>query len=224
MAKVISHTTSNPKLSMRTPVKGYAAGGEVVDTRPVVSKTVYVDSRGGERPSPARGLRPVTKEVREGEGLVYSAYDTTMEDFAKAPSVGFGEAAKVQVMPEIAKPGDVQYYGTSQKDAADKLTQQRYAAYNRRLENAAIRTGNVMPGVEAPKAVYSEVPKQTQKAVQLALPKTSEKAQAPKVSSMKLTPDSLVNVTAMLSPQSKVLYKASDFIDYLNQRKKKNEV
>lgn len=206
MAKVISHTSNNPKLSMRTPVKGYAEGGIV------------------ERPAPTPAPASTDTRNAEGRGLVYSGYDTTIEAFAKAPTVGYGEAARTTTMAEVAKPSDVQYFGEEFKGEAEKINKSRWDAYNRRLENAAIRSGNVMPGVEAPKAVYSEVPKQTQKAVQLTLPKAAEKAQAPKVSSMKLTPDSLVNVTAMLSPQSKVLYKASDFIDYLNQRKKKNEV
>ena len=215
MAKVLSHKTSNPKLSMQP--KGYAKGGVVprggMEMTPV-------------QPAPAPAPAPTVTDTRnaEGRGLKYDAYDTTIEEFAKAPTVGYGEAARVQAMPEVAKPSDVQYFGEEFKGEAEKVNKARWDAYNRRLENAAVRTGNVMPGVEAPKAVYSEVPKQTQKAVQLALPKASEKAQTPKVSSAKLTPDSLVTTTAMLSPQSKVLYKASDFIDYLNQRKKKNEV
>lgn len=204
MAKVISHSSTNPKLTVnKTPVKGYAEGGEVVDTRPAAN----VDTRG-----------------ESGRGLVYSAFDTTMEAEAKAPSVGYGEAPRVSAMPEIAKPADVQYFGEEFKGEAEKVNKQRWDAYNRRAQNAAIRTGNVMPGQESAKTVYSEVPKMTPKAVQMTLPQAAPKADIPKISSAKLTPDSLVNLTAMLSPQSKVLYKASDFIDYMKQRKKKGEV
>jgi hypothetical protein len=249
MAKVLSHSSTNPKLSMKvsTPVKGYAAGGEVVDTRPVTqkSRTVYVDEKGKAGPAGTAYSAPVTIKERfgrggqrdvtvttpreeswseYGEGLVYTPYDTTMEAQAKAPTVGFGEAAKVSAMPEIAKPGEVKYYGESKKEEAQKFSDERFAAYNRRMENAAIRTGNVLPGQEAPKAVYSMAPSQTPKSVQVALPKLSPKAEMPKMTPAKLTPDSLVNTTAMLSPQSKVLYKASDFIDYVKQRKKKGEV
>jgi hypothetical protein len=244
MAKVISHSSTNPKLTVgKTPVKGYAAGGEVVDTRPVTqkSRTVYVDEKGLAGPAGTAYSAPVSKQMgrgpakvvttpREeswseyGEGLVYTPYDTNMEAPAKAPTVGYGEAAKVSAMPEIAKPGEVKYYGESKKEEAQKFSDQRYAAYNRRMENAAISTGNVLPGQEAPKAVYSMAPSQTPKSVQMALPKMSEKAEMPKLNAVKLTPDSLVSTAAMLSPQSKVLYKASDFIDYMNQRKKKGEV
>jgi hypothetical protein len=247
MAKVISHSSTNPKLTVnKTPVKGYAAGGEVVDTRPVTQKTrtVYVDEAGKAGPAGTAYSAPVTIKERigrtqrdvtvtkpreeswseYGEGLVYTPYDTNMEALAKAPTVGFGEAARVSAMPEIAKPGEVKFYGESKKAEAQKFSDERFAAYNRRMENAAIRTGNVMPGQEAPKAVYSMAPSQTPKSVQMALPKMSEKAQMPKMTSVKLTPDSLVSTAAMLSPQSKVLYKASDFIDYMKQRKKKGEV
>lgn len=247
MAKVLSHTSTNPKLTVgKTPVKGYATGGEVVDTRPVTkkSRTVYVDEKGRAGPAGTAYSAPVTIEQQVGrgrqkvtvttpreeswseygEGLVYTPYDTQIEELAKAPTVGFGEAPKVQAMPEIAKPGEVKYYGESKKAEAEKFNTERYAAYNRRAENAAIRTGNVLPGQEAPKDVYSMAPAQTPKSVQMALPKMSEKAEMPKLSPTKITTDSLVSTAAMLSPQSKVLYKASDFIDYVKKRKKPNEV
>lgn len=247
MAKVLSHTSTNPKLTVgKTPVKGYAAGGEVVDTRPATqkSRTVYVDEKGRAGPAGTAYSAPVTIEqqvgrgrqkvtvttpkneswTEYGDGLVYNKYDTTIEDIAQAPTVSYGEAPKVQAMPTVDKPGDVQYFGESQKEAATKLNSQRYAAYNRRAENAAIRTGNVLPGQEAPKDVYSMAPAQTPKSVQMVLPKMSEKAEMPKLSPTKITTDSLVNTAAMLSPQSKVLYKASDFIDYVKKRKKPNEV
>jgi hypothetical protein len=222
MAKVLSYSNSNPKMGApSTPVKGYKDGGEVVDTRPLVSKTSYRMPSGQmvDR-QPIRGGTPVTSQVREGEGLVYDKYDTTLDAFAKAPTVGYGEAAKTTAMPDIAKPGQVTYYGEGQKAAAEKLTQERGAAYNRRLENAAISSGNAMPGADAVKSLYSAVPALTQKAVQYTLPKASEKAAMPKAASSSLTMDSLVKTATMLTPKSTLLY-ASDMIEYAKQRKKK---
>lgn len=220
MAKVISHKTSNPKLSMQP--KGYATGGIVPR-----GGMEFTPTQPAPAPAPvASKPAPTATDTRnaEGRGLKYDAYDTTIEEFAKAPTVGYGEAARVQAMPEVAKPSDVQYFGEEFKGEAEKVNKSRWDAYNRRLENAAVRTGNVMPGVDAPKAVYSAVPAPTPKSVQMALPKLSEKAEMPKLSPTKITTDSLVSTAAMLSPQSKVLYKASDFIDYVKQRKKKGEV
>jgi hypothetical protein len=222
MAKVLSYSNSNPKMGMKTtPVKGYKDGGEVVDTRPLVTKTTYQLPSGQVVDRPAiRGTTAFTSQVREGEGLVYDKYDTTLDAFAKAPTVGFGEAARTTAMPDIAKPGQVTYYGESQREAAEKLTQERAAAYNRRLENAAISSGNAMPGADAVKSLYSAVPALTQKAVQLALPKLSEKAALPKPSPTSLTMDSLVKTATMLTPKSTLLY-ASDMLEYAKQRKKK---
>jgi hypothetical protein len=245
MAKVLSYSNSNPKMSATsTPVKGYATGGAVVDTRPVTQKTrtVYVDEKGKAGAAGTAYTSPVTIKERfgrgqrdvtvttpreeswseYGEGLVYTPYDTTMEAFAKAPTVGYGEAAKTTAMPEIEKPGEVKYYGESKKEDATKFNDERYAAYNRRLENAAIRTGNVLPGQTKSDPIYSKVPALTQKAVQFALPKPSEKAAMPKAAPSSLTMDSLVKTATMLTPKSTLLY-ASDMLEYAKQRKKKSD-
>ncbi len=225
MAKVLSHSSTNPKMSMKvsTPVKGYAQGG-IVPRGGMEMTPINPPAPAPVAATPAPNQGETDTRNTEGRGLKYSAFDTTMEAEAKAPTVGYGEAPKITAMPEIAKPGEIQYFGEEFKGEAEKLNQQRWDAYNRRAQNAAVRTGNVMPGQESAKTVYSEVPKMTPKAVQMTLPQAAPKAETPKVTPAKLTPDSLVNTTAMLSPQSKVLYKASDFIDYVKQRKKKGEV
>lgn len=128
MAKVISFSSTNPKMGGPAPVKGYAEGG-MVDTRP---------SEGA-------------------EGMTYKTYDTTMEADAKAPTVGYGEAAKVSKMTVFEKPGEIQYYGESQKQAATELNQKRWDAYNKRVQNEAIRTGNVMPDAEKPVEVMQKI-------------------------------------------------------------------
>jgi hypothetical protein len=239
MAKVLSHTSTNPKLTIgKTPVKGYAAGGEVVDTRPVTqkSRTVYVDEKGRAGPAGTAYAAPVSVQVgrggkqvvttpREeswseyGEGLVYKPYDTSMEAPASAPSVGYGEAPRVSKMADIAKPGDVQYYGESKKAEAAKFNEERYAAYNRRMENEAIRTGNPMPGAAAPKELYSMVPAPTPKSVPLYIPPAREDADVP---TTKITTGSLVAAANMLTPKSKVLY-SSDAIEYIKKKKKPGE-
>lgn len=242
MAKVLSHTSTNPKLTIgKTPVKGYAAGGQVVDTRPATqkSRTVYVDEKGKAGPAGTAYAQPVTIEQQAGrgrqkvtvttprqeswteygEGVVYNQYDTSMEAPAQAPSVSYGEAPRVSKMADIAKPGDVQYYGESQKGTADALNKERYAAYNRRLENEAIRTGNPIPGMAAAKETYSMVPAPTPKAVPLYTPPIREDAQVP---TTKITTDSLVAAANMLTPKSKVLY-SSEAIDYIKKKKKPGE-
>lgn len=127
MAKTLSFSSTNPKMGGATPVKGYAKGG-MVDTR-----------NGG------------------SEGIVYAEYDTNMEAEAKAPTVGYGEAPKVTAMTTIEKPGELTYYGESQKAAATELNQKRWDAYNRRVSNEAIRTGNVMPDAAKPTEVMQKI-------------------------------------------------------------------
>lgn len=238
MAKVLSHTSTNPKLTIgKTPVKGYAAGGEVVDTRPATqkSRTVYVDTKGQVGPAGTAYAQPVTKQqgrstitvttptketwTEYGEGIVYTKYDTNLDAPAQAPTVSYGEAPRVSKMADIAKPGDVEYYGESQKRRADALNKSRYDAYNRRLENEAIRTGNPIPGAEAPKETYSRVPAPTPKAVPLYTPPVREDVQIP---TTKITTDSLVAAANMLTPKSKVLY-SSEAIDYIKKKKKPGE-
>ena len=129
MAKVLSFNSTNAKMGGNAPVKvkGYAAGG-MVDTRP---------SEGA-------------------EGMTYKEYDTTMEAEAKAPTVGYGEAPKVAKMAVLEKPTEVQFYGESQRAAANELNQKRWDAYNRRLQNEAIRTGNVLPDAAKPTEVMQQ--------------------------------------------------------------------
>jgi hypothetical protein len=213
MAKVLSYSNSNPKMGApSTPVKGYKDGGII---RPGTITMTRVDP-----PAPAPAPTGTTDTRGEsGRGMKYEAYDTTMEAFAKAPSVGYGEAARTTAMPEIAKPTNIEYFGEEFKGEADKLNQQRWDAYNRRAENAAIRTGNVLPGQTKSDPIYSKVPALTQKAVQLALPKASEKAPIPKAAPSSLTMDSLVKTATMLTPKSTLLY-VSDMLEYAKQRKK----
>jgi hypothetical protein len=218
MAKVLSYSNSNPKMGATSvPVKGYKDGGIVgQEARPNFRVPPQgVQGRSVQLPRPATPAPSAAKT-----GLEYDAYDTTMEEFAKAPTVGYGEAARTTAMPDIAKPTDVKYYGEEFKGEAEKLSTDRWNAYNRRMANAAIRTGNVLPGETKSDPIYSKVPALTQKAVQLALPKLSEKAAMPKAASSSLTMDSLVKTATMLTPKSTLLY-ASDMIEYAKQRKKK---
>lgn len=214
MAKVLSYSNSNPKMGApSTPVKGYKDGGIVGEGRLTLTPA--------NPPAPATPAGPTDTRNAEGRGLKYEAYDTTMEAFAKAPSVGYGEAARTTAMPEVAKPTNIEYFGEEFKGEAEKLNQQRWDAYNRRAENAAIRTGNVLPGQTKSDPIYSKVPALTPKAVQYTLPKAAEKADAPKASASSLTMDSLTKAATMLTPKSTLLY-ASDMLEYAKQRKKKD--
>jgi hypothetical protein len=218
MAKVLSYSNSNPKMGApSTPVKGYKDGGIVGEGRLTLTPVNPPAPA-----TPATPAAPTDTRNAEGRGLKYEAYDTTMEAFAKAPTVGYGEAARTTAMPEVAKPTNIEYFGDEFKGEAEKLNQQRWDAYNRRAENAAIRTGNVLPGQTKSDPIYSKVPALTQKAVQLALPKTSEKAAIPKPSPTSLTMDSLVKTATMLTPKSTLLY-VSDMLEYAKQRKKKSD-
>lgn len=95
-------------------------------------------------------------------GLEYDAYDTTVEEAAKAPTVFRGQAPKIEAMPDIGKPTDVKYYGEEYKSEAQKLANERQAAYERRLSNAAIRSGNAIPTIgEGGKITAGAAPIQT---------------------------------------------------------------
>jgi len=170
--------SDNPKMNTASQpaIRKYADGGKVIDTRPATqrSRTVYVDEKGQAGPkgtayeapvkvNAGRGQQRVVTTPREeswteyGEGMRYTEYDTSMEPEARAPEVFAGQAPKVSQMRDISKPGDVEYFGDSQKDAATKMNEERWAAYNRRLQNEAIRTGNPMPGTEKPTASNSKI-------------------------------------------------------------------
>ena len=106
-------------------------------------------------PAPAPAAKPKT-------GLEYDAYDTTVEEAAKAPTVFRGQAPKMEAMPDIGKPTDVKYYGEEYKSDAQKLANERQAAYERRLSNAAIRSGNAIPTIgEGGKVTAGAAPVQT---------------------------------------------------------------
>jgi len=194
MAKVISFSSSNPKMGGAQKVKGYKDGG-------IVEAPAKVDTRDA-----------------SGKGLVYSKYDTTMEAEAKAPTVGYGETPKVSAMPQMAKPEDITYYGDEFKQQAADLNQQRWDAYNRRATNAAISTGNVLPGAEKPATVYEQKVQYTAKTPGATGGPVADTKQA----QMKLAADNLVNKLQSLAPQSKLLASAANFIDYAKKRKKES--
>jgi len=85
-----------------------------------------------------------------------------VEEAAKAPTVFRGQAPKMEAMPDIGKPTDVKYYGEEYKSDAQKLANERQAAYERRLSNAAIRSGNAIPTIgEGGKVTAGAAPIQT---------------------------------------------------------------
>ncbi len=60
------------------------------------------------------------------------------------------------------KPADVKFYGEEYKSDAQKLANERQAAYERRLSNAAIRSGNAIPTIgEGGKVTAGAAPVQT---------------------------------------------------------------
>lgn len=82
----------------------------------------------------------------QGRGLKYTAYDTKLVDYAKAPKTALDNKFKIGKPKTIEKPGDVQYFGDEFKGEAEKLAEQRMAAYRRRQTNEYIRTGAAAPG------------------------------------------------------------------------------
>ena len=85
---------------------------------------------------------------KDGRGLKYTAYDSKLVDYAKAPGTGVDPDKKFKVgKPKILeRPGDVEYFGSEFKDAATKLANEREAAYRRRQTNEYIRAGAKAPG------------------------------------------------------------------------------
>lgn len=152
-----SPTISKHAVIMPTP--GSAPWNIAVDGRPPIGysgKVVNQPIRGtapapnpaATQPSPAvpspAAPAPAPKPKT---GLEYDPYDTTLEEVAKAPTVFRGQAPKMEAMPDIAKPADVKFYGEEYKSDAQKLANERQAAYERRLSNAAIRSGNAIPTI-----------------------------------------------------------------------------
>ena len=112
--------------------------------------------------APAAPTAPTAPAAKPKTGLEYDPYDTTLEEAAKAPTVFRGQAPKMEAMPDIAKPADVKYYGEEYKSDAQKLANERQAAYERRLSNAAIRSGNAIPTIgEGGKVTAGAAPVET---------------------------------------------------------------
>jgi hypothetical protein len=93
----------------------------------------------------------------------YAPYDTTMPAQAKAPAVLAGQAPKVTQQASISQPGAVTYYNRGMAAEANRISQQRWDAYNRRLQNAAIESGNPLPGLTRPDSWRTETGEQAQK-------------------------------------------------------------
>jgi hypothetical protein len=81
-----------------------------------------------------------------GRGLKYTAYDTKLVDYAKAPKTAIDNEFKIGKPKTIVKPGDVQYFGEEFKSKAEKLAEQRMAAWRRNQTNEYIRAGAKAPG------------------------------------------------------------------------------
>ena len=94
-----------------------------------------------------------------GEGLTYTEYDIKMEDWAKAPKTRLDGKFKIKQPKIFERPGEVKYYGSSFKKAAEDLNKQRFDAYERRQTNEYIRTGSAAPGekIERSKVAQGEL-------------------------------------------------------------------
>lgn len=92
-----------------------------------------------------------------GKGLKYTAYDTKLVDYAKAPGTGIDPDRKFKIgKPKtLEKPGEVTYFGEEFKSKAEKLAEDRMAAYRRRQTNEYIRTGAAAPGDRVSEATSS---------------------------------------------------------------------
>jgi len=84
----------------------------------------------------------------DGRGIRYTAYDTKLVDYAKAPASGIDPDRRFKVgKPKtLERPGNVEYFGEEFKAEAEKLAKERAAAYRRRQTNEYIRTGAAAPG------------------------------------------------------------------------------
>ena len=114
--------------------------------------------------SAPKPYRQIDTRDDSGKGLEYKEYDTTMEDWAKAPKTRLDGRFKIQKPKTYEKPGEVKYYGNEHKEAAEKLNQQRWDAYNRRQTNEYIRTGAAAPDekIEMSKVSQGELRKAKQ--------------------------------------------------------------
>ena len=92
---------------------------------------------------------------KDGRGLKYTAYDSKLVDYAKAPGTGLDPDKKFKIgKPKVLeRPGDVEYFGSEFKDAATKLANEREEAYRRRQTNEYIVAGAKAPGDRVSKSV-----------------------------------------------------------------------
>lgn len=95
---------------------------------------------------PNKPFKQIDTRNKEGIGLTYTEYDVTMEDWARAPKTRLDGRFQIKTPRTFEKPGEIKYYGASQKEAAEKLNQDRFSAYERRQQNEYIRTGSAAPG------------------------------------------------------------------------------
>lgn len=147
--------SDNPKMNTapRPVLRGYRNGGQVPDdTRPGKHNTGQPGSLSG-----AATLRGGATKVADPVRVEYDAYDTTMEAEERAPQVVAGQAPKVSPMRTFDRPSDVRYYGEENRAEAERVNQERWDAYNRRVRNEAIRTGNPMPGESRASATASPI-------------------------------------------------------------------
>ena len=131
MSKKYTIYSDNPKMDtsgVKPQVQKYQTGGKVIDTR--------VD----------------------GKGLVYSYYDTNLPDFAKAPKTSVDDPFKIKDVKQVAKPGELKYYGAEFREEATKLRQKQQDAYSRRQLNEYIKAGAKAPDDKVSKAKFDIEP------------------------------------------------------------------
>jgi len=131
MSKKYTIYSDNPKMDtsgVKPQVQKYQTGGKVIDTR--------VD----------------------GKGLVYSYYDTNLPDFAKAPKTSVDDPFKIKDVKQVAKPGELKYYGAEFKEEATKLRQKQQDAYSRRQLNEYIKAGAKAPDDKVSRAKFDIEP------------------------------------------------------------------
>lgn len=164
--KTFSITSTNPKMATQgqvtqrynpalRAVNGYdATTGEMVTSGGLIPKNyVTNNAQPTQRAAPSKddtantgnGIPRTAPVAPAKTGLEYEPYDTELEPEAKAPTVVKGQAPKVSDMRMYAAPTDVKYYGESYKQEAQDLANKRQAAYERKVMNEAIRTGNAIP-------------------------------------------------------------------------------
>jgi len=146
--------SDNPKMNTapRPVLRGYRNGGQVPDdTRPGKHNT----GKPGSLLETAKVA--VDRAAQTKSGVEYDAYDTTMEAEERAPQVVAGQTPKVSPMRTFDRPSDVRYYGEENRAEAERVNQERWDAYNRRVRNEAIRTGNPMPGESRASATASPI-------------------------------------------------------------------